>query len=64
MKINDFTDSVAKHFEASGVALQLAIFPTVGLQADLRQHLAISAGFTLLSFLRSFALRRVFERLP
>ncbi|MBS0126462.1 DUF7220 family protein [Thetidibacter halocola] len=44
-------------------ALQLVIFPAVGLQADLRQHLVISAGFTILSFLRSFALRRAFERL-
>ncbi|WP_425100246.1 DUF7220 family protein [Tropicibacter sp. S64] len=44
-------------------ALQVALFPLVGLAAGLGQHLAISAGFTLLSLLRSYALRRLFVRL-
>lgn len=42
---------------------QLALFPIVGLQASVPQHVALSVTFTLVSFLRSYALRRVFEKL-
>lgn len=44
-------------------ALQVALFPLVGIDAGLGQHLAISAGFTLLSLVRNYTLRRLFERL-
>jgi hypothetical protein len=45
------------------VGLQLALFPVFGLQPTLGQSLKIGAWFTLLSLLRSYALRRLFERL-
>ena len=45
------------------VALQLLVFPAVGVQATLAQSLKIGAVFTLASLARSYALRRFFERL-
>jgi hypothetical protein len=48
-----------------GVAVltQMVVFPLIGVQASLRQNLAIGGVFTGVSILRSYALRRVFERL-
>ena len=43
------------------VATQLVVFPWFGLPAHLDDALALGAVFTLLSILRSYALRRVFE---
>ncbi|ALI55986.1 DUF7220 family protein [Celeribacter marinus] len=43
------------------VVTQIAIFPIFGLQATLRQNLAMGGIFTIVSLLRSFALRRLFE---
>lgn len=43
------------------VAAQTLVFPFFGLHAAPAQHLAISAIFTGLSLIRSFALRRLFE---
>ncbi len=45
------------------VGLQLLIFPAFGLHPTLGQSLKIGVWFTLLSLLRSYALRRLFERL-
>jgi len=45
------------------VGLQLALFPAFGLHPSLGQSLQIGVWFTLLSLLRSYALRRLFERL-
>ena len=45
------------------VATQLILFPILGLHPSLAQSLRIGLIFTLLSILRSFALRRLFERL-
>lgn len=42
---------------------QEVAFPLVGVQAVLSQHLALSLVFTGASFLRSYAVRRVFTRL-
>jgi hypothetical protein len=44
------------------VALQLVLFPVYGLHPTLGQSLKIGVWFTLLSLLRSYALRRLFER--
>lgn len=41
---------------------QLILFPMLGLQVVLWQNLALSAVFSVVSFLRSFALRRLFAR--
>ena len=43
------------------VAAQVLIFPIFGLHASLSQNLAIGAMFTVVSLVRSYALRRVFN---
>ena len=45
------------------LATQLAVFPAVGLQVTLAQHLWTSLAFTSVSFLRGYLLRRLFVRL-
>lgn len=42
---------------------QLVLFPVVGLSVTFAQHVSIGAGFTAVSFLRSYILRRLFDRL-
>lgn len=42
------------------VGLQLLLFPAFGLHPTLGQSLRIGVWFTLLSLLRSYALRRLF----
>ena len=43
------------------VATQMAVFPLFGLHATLAQNMAMGAIFTIVSIVRSYALRRVFE---
>ena len=43
------------------VVTQILIFPIFGLQTTLGQNLAMGGIFTIVSLLRSFALRRLFE---
>lgn len=43
------------------VATQLMVFPWFGLPAGLDDALVIGAIFTVVSILRSFSLRRLFE---
>ncbi|EAQ26839.1 DUF7220 family protein [Roseovarius sp. 217] len=45
------------------VLMQLLIFPAVGLDLSLRQAMQIGVAFTACSLIRSYALRRVFNRL-
>ncbi len=45
------------------LATQLLVFPAMGLSVTVAQHLGIGAAFTIVSFLRSYCLRRLFERL-
>jgi hypothetical protein len=45
------------------VATQIAVFPMFGLTVSLGENLAIGGGFTVVSLVRAFLLRRVFERL-
>jgi prepilin signal peptidase PulO-like enzyme (type II secretory pathway) len=40
---------------------QLAVFPRFGLQASFADNIVISGVFTVVSILRSFVLRRLFE---
>lgn len=42
---------------------QLLVFPAVGLDATFRQSLQIGLAFTLLSLMRSYVLRRLFNRM-
>ena len=43
------------------VATQIAVFPLFGLSVSLSDNLAIGVLFTIVSVIRSFALRRMFE---
>jgi len=45
------------------LATQLLVFPVMGLSVTVAQHLGVGAAFTIVSFLRSYCLRRLFERL-
>lgn len=45
------------------LAAQAAIFPLFGFHASTEQHMAIGALFTIVSLVRSYALRRLFNRL-
>ena len=45
------------------VATQILIFPVFGLHTTLAQNLKMGALFTGISIIRSFALRRLFERI-
>jgi hypothetical protein len=42
---------------------QALVFPALGMQVTLWQNLTISGVFTAVSFLRGYALRRLFVRL-
>ena len=48
-----------------GVAVltQVLVFPLFGLRVSLGENLGIGAVFTVVSLVRSFALRRIFNRL-
>jgi hypothetical protein len=48
---------------AIAVTTQAAVFPLFGLQASLTQNVAIGGIFTGVSILRSYLMRRLFERL-
>ncbi len=45
------------------VATQVAMFPLFGIRIAISDDLAIGAVFAMVSLLRGFVLRRVFERL-
>lgn len=47
---------------ALAVLTQIVVFPWFGLQIPFRDNLAIGAIFVIISLLRSYALRRLFER--
>ncbi|MCC5967674.1 MAG: hypothetical protein JJU24_16230 [Natronohydrobacter sp.] len=47
---------------ALAVATQIIVFPWFGLHASLGDNLALGAVFVGISLLRSYALRRLFER--
>ena len=45
------------------VLTQVLVFPLFGLRVSLGENLGIGAVFTVVSLVRSFALRRIFNRL-
>ena len=45
------------------VLTQRAVFPLLGIETALSTDLAIGAVFTAVSIVRSYAMRRLFERL-
>lgn len=58
-------EAIANVIVGYGVAVitQILIFPVFGLQTTLAQNLKMGAVFTGISIIRSFALRRLFERI-
>ena len=45
------------------VITQIVVFPLFGIDADLKEHLAIGLAFVGMSLARGYLLRRLFERL-
>lgn len=56
-------ESIANVAVGFGVAVltQAMVFPLFGIHATPREHLAIGGVFTVVSVVRSYALRRFFE---
>jgi hypothetical protein len=48
---------------ALAVGLQMAVFPHLGITLTLPENLGLGALFTVASLLRSYLLRRLFDRL-
>jgi hypothetical protein len=48
---------------AVAIAAQMAIFPLFGICVPPSEHLAIGGLFTVVSLVRSYVLRRVFNRI-
>ena len=59
-----FVESIANVLIGYSVALaaQLVIFPVFGIHVPLKDNLLIGAFFTLVSIVRSYTLRRLFNR--
>lgn len=57
-------ESIANVIVGYGVALgtQLAVFPLFGMKPRLSDNMAIGAIFTVVSLIRSYVLRRAFNR--
>jgi hypothetical protein len=45
------------------IATQIVVFPWFGIEAALGEHLAIGAAFVMISLVRGYLLRRLFERI-
>lgn len=58
-----FVEALANVWVGYGVAVltQVLVFPLFGLSTTLAQNLQMGAAFTVVSIIRSFALRRLFE---
>jgi hypothetical protein len=61
MSLVEAGTSVSAGFVLS-LVMQALLFPAVGLQASLAQNLKLAVGFTALSILRGYVVRRLFER--
>ncbi|WP_199257580.1 DUF7220 family protein [Paracoccus binzhouensis] len=62
-RLMSLVESIANVIVGYGVAVatQILIFPFFGLHVTLTQTMAMGGIFTIVSIVRSFALRRVFE---
>ena len=58
-----FVEAVTNIVVGYGLAVltQIIVFPLFGLHASLSENLLIGAVFTVVSLIRSFALRRLFN---
>ena len=59
-----FVEAVTNVIVGYGIALltQLLLFPIFGLHLAMTENVLIAGVFTIVSLVRSFVLRRVFER--
>jgi hypothetical protein len=62
MSLIEATTNVAVGY-ALAVATQIVVFPWFGLHPSLGENLALGGVFTVISLVRGYALRRLFERL-
>lgn len=64
-RVMSFMESLANVVVGYGVAVvtQLVVFPLFGLHTTLAANLMMGAVFTLVSVVRSYGLRRLFEHL-
>ena len=64
-RLMSLVEAVANVIVGYGVAVvtQILIFPIFGLHTTLAQNLKMGAVFTVVSIGRSYALRRLFDRL-
>lgn len=64
-RVKSLVESLANVVVGYGVAVatQVLVFPLFGLSTTLAQNLMMGAIFTVVSFGRSYALRRLFEHL-
>lgn len=63
-KRQSFKESVANVIVGYAVALvsQLIVFPIVGVQSTISQNIEISLFFTIISLVRSYLIRRIFNK--
>ena len=63
-KKHSLLESIMNVAVGYGIAIlsQIAIFPLFGIDIPLRDNLLIGLFFTVISIVRSYALRRVFNR--
>ncbi len=62
MALAEATTNVAIGF-VFAIGVQAAVFPMLGLTVTLGENLFIGAAFTVASVIRSYVLRRLFERI-
>lgn len=64
-KIQSFIESLCNVAIGYGVALisQIIVFPWFGIQIKLRDNIAIGIIFTVISIVRSYMVRRLFNKL-
>ena len=62
-RVMSLVEAIANVVVGYGVAVatQMLVFPLFGLQTTLAQNLKLGAVFSIVSIIRSFALRRLFE---
>ena len=62
MALAEATTNVAVGF-VFAIGVQTAVFPLVGLRVTFGENLLIGTAFTVASVIRSYVLRRIFERI-
>lgn len=64
-KLHSLIESIANILIGMGIAFaaQLVVFPALGIAVRLDQNVVITVAFTAVSLVRSYALRRLFNRL-